>query len=198
MIQLTIVKMVGRDSRVNPLLDRWLLRMAARGHLVDLSPEPGPEVGGARNGLVKHFRDFGRTEYLLLVDADQIWDPAADPILSAPGDVLYCDYISQFGALAHGGELGCGCLRVSRHALRRITPPWFQFRRDAHGCRLEECECRWFLARAREAGLEPRSVGRIGHIVPFVAMPDAEGRMCLKTLALAMKEAFETDGRTPL
>ena len=82
-------------------------------------------------------------------------------------------HIRKDGQESHreDGEVGCGCMKVSRTALERIAPPWFAFDYSRDGCDVTACDCGYFCRKARAAGFHPVKAGAIGHVVPVVVIP---------------------------
>ena len=196
-MRLTIVKMVRPREMANPLLDAKLRRLAILGYQVRES-DTGFGVAEVRNRACGRFLKEDTTDAVIMVDADMVWSPATDAILETDLPVAWCNYVTQSGELAHDGGLGCGCLRISRDVLEKVSQPWFRFGFDADGRAEASCECAWFERKLEEAKIESGPVGVIGHIVPFVVFPSCEGSRMRPLATLEPGEAKdEREGNAP-
>ena len=167
-----IVKVASKTAVVNPRLDEKLLSLACHGHTVRYS-DSGFGIAEVRNRVVMRFLKDSSAAHLLMIDSDMVWLDETDEILTKLGlPVAYAQYVSKTGLLAHKGGLGAACLRISRPAAGKISPPWFQFGYDKDGCADVSCECSFFAKKAVEAGIETLPLGVIGHIIPFIAIPN--------------------------
>ena len=155
----------------NELLSKWLSR-----HCPDWdtgSPEFG--IDHARNQNVRRFlRDDVPDGYtdLLMIDRDMVPIVETLPILTTPGELLYCGYIDRHASTGHmgPGNFGAACFRASADLLRRMSDPWFVMLYEKG--RRVGCECGTFHAAARLAGAEARQVGTIGHDQRCIILPD--------------------------
>lgn len=172
---MVIVKVASKTATVNPQLDETLMRLAGT-HRVRYS-DPGFGLAQVRNRAVNRFLiEDGDHRHLLMLDADVIWLPETEAILTETADeIAYANYADKMGGLAHAGELGCACLRISREAAAAIAPPWFKFTHDTMGCADVACECSYFRHKAIAAGFTPRALCAIGHIIPMLAVPNGKG-----------------------
>lgn len=177
---ITIIKVSGRDCASNPLLDNKLFQFSREKYNVRYS-DYGSDSTAKKNRTITRWLEEDSTDYLVAIDADQVWLDVTDPMLATDGDIVYATYVDQSGHLAHNGEFGCGCFRISRLAAKKITTPWFASCHDVTGATQQICECAYFTKKARAAGFEPVAVGAIGHIVSYVLVPES-GKIKMKLL----------------
>lgn len=178
---LTIVRFAYKREWANPFLDRWLRQRAVEGHVIRDGNWQQP-LDLCRNLEVQRFLDHDTTDAILLVDSDMVPVPESDEILACDAPIVGCPYIGQSGHMEHPGEgsVAAGWLRISREAAKTIGPPWFSFGLDGTGCGKATCECGYFSAKARAAGLTPVKVGRVGHLVRLVALPSDAGGVAFR------------------
>ena len=126
-----------------------------------------------RNQQIRQFLERTQLPWIWLIDDDMVPVPETMALLDTGADVAGCAYVSRTGDPAHSreGEVGAACLRISRRALTAAGPPWFAITASADGTSIEECECKYFSRRMREAGFQAVTIGRVGHVVPVVLVP---------------------------
>jgi len=136
-------------------------------------------LASRRNRVVRWFLDNTDLPWLLMLDRDMVVGDNTWPLFTCEYNVAGASYVRDAGVISHDvlGEVGCGCLRVSRVALEKIQPPWFQFTFDSTGENVELCECSYFCLKARSAGYTPTKVGRVGHLITMLAEPDDDGQV---------------------
>lgn len=166
----TAFDVFSHDGTMNPDLRLWFETQGIEPAIVR-SPH---SLVCDRNASVDFFLRQSKAEHLCMIDADMFPLPESLGILVAPGDLVYCGYSARHGCVAHygDGDLGMGCMRMSRAVLEKIEPPWFNFEFNARGVAVLKCECRVFLEKAKAAGFDSAMVGVMGHIMPMVARPD--------------------------
>ena len=166
--------------------------------------EPGPRVGFMRNNLAKRFLQMPEAEWLLYVDADQVF-PAdtLDRLLRMDGLVnsgLYCARLDaalpiakvkdprgfyqplrrevvEAGEVVSVDAVGMGCCLVHRRVFETVPFPWSE-------ARYYQADGRWkvrgpdvdFCEKVREAGFEVLvDCGLVvGHIADKVMVPNYE------------------------
>ena len=132
-------------------------------------------IDHARNQNVRRFlaEDVQQGKrFLLMVDHDMVPTPDTLPILTMPGDLLYCGYADRFGTPGHYGpnEFGAACFRASAELLAAMPDPWFLMG-YVNGRRVA-CECGFFRMRAKGIGHAATMAGTIGHEQRCVILPD--------------------------
>ena len=169
------------DKAENPILASWLSRFPNVRRFRDIRVgKPGPfYVQVAQNQSVRWFLDKTNLPWMLLVDDDMVPVSGTAALMECEADIASATYPAQAGGIVHAtpGSLGTGILKVSRHALEKMGPPWFGVKLSEDGCSIAECVCDWFARRAKEAGFFPVKAGICGHIVPYVTLPTEDGGM---------------------
>jgi len=182
--KIQIVIMDG--APVNGVLRGWAEKVGGFAYATHISAKTYPDlVAMWRNRICDWFLAMTDCSHLLLIDADMVPLPESDDLLATDADVAGAMYIDPNGGIAHEGEgnLGCGALRISRHALETIPRPWFHFELTDNGTAQAACECLWFCRRAQAAGFRPIRVGRFGHIVDTVVVPINQDSFKFKLLS---------------
>jgi hypothetical protein len=171
---LTVVRFRYARDHDNPPLASWLRRLAYLGATVRDSSF-SPRVDLTRNREVGRWLEEDRTQYLLMIDSDMVPVPETAAILVEEGDLVACPYVDQAGHVIDWERQGLqtGCLRVSRALMACIPQPWFEYRLSEDLRTVEAGEAATFAAKVLAAGAKPRLVGRIGHLMPMVALPSA-------------------------
>lgn len=169
-------------------LSLWLLDRDREGYAIDYgSSEHGIDI--VRNQNCNRFLQLYPThEYLVMFDRDMVPVTETMPLLTAPGDVVYCGGCGRGGSKGHFGpdDFGAAAMRVSRGALEAMPRPWFRFTwNEAHDRKID-CECNHFRRGAIAAGFVPQMVGVAGHVFTGVAVPDKDG----KTRILSHEQAI--------
>ena len=135
----------------------------------------------ARNRNVKLFLDEDvprGKEFLLMIDDDMVPVVETKPILTLPGDMIFCGHCSKEGNTAHYGDKNftAACFRVSVKVLRSFGPPWFRMGHSGDMMTRTHCECNYFRDRANEVGFDGKMAGIIGHRASCVLLPDGKER----------------------
>lgn len=170
--KIQIVIMDG--SPVNGVLRGWAEKIGNMAYATHIVAKTYPDlIAMWRNRICDWFLTMTDSTHLLLIDADMVPLPESAELLATDADVAGAMYIDPNGGIAHEGEgnLGCGALRISRHALATIPRPWFHFELTENGTAQAACECLWFCRRAQGAGFRPVRIGKFGHIVSTVVIP---------------------------
>jgi len=179
-IQIAVVSGSGGPCR---LLRDWLDGLPIEWWVS--STDKGLDV--VRNQVITRFlrEDVPKgKKFLLSINGDDVPVIDTNPIISTPGDLLWCGDVGHWGSPGHYGDnaFGCGCFRASADLLSRMRMPWFETRLNdcyqnkswlemqgadpgkspPHTQRIA-CECDWFARRARKAGAEPKMVGIVGN-----------------------------------
>lgn len=162
---------VSRDGELNPYLRAWLDR-----HQIELTAVRSRYgLACERNASVEQFlRSPMKLGNLCLLDRDKYPVAETEAILKVPGDLVYCGYVNRKRGCFHfgDGDLGAGCMRVSRKVLLAMKPPWFEFEYNDRGTAVTRCECGNFLKKAKAVNFDSKMVGVIGHLIPMVARPN--------------------------
>jgi len=172
-------------SMPNRMLAAWLDRIRLAGGHVRYGPDTSP-VELAREQAANRFLaedvPAGRT-HLLMIDGDMVPLAATErtlgtpPILTAPGEMVYCGFVGREGQAGHWGEddFGLACCRMSERVLKAVGKPWFPVAIAED--RYVGCECLALFARAIREGIRVAMVGTIGHLQQVVLYPDRAGHM---------------------
>ncbi len=165
---------------INAHLQRWLDTEHLHVHQTNLVPFPDA-LAVTRNRTVEFFLHRCDFEWMLLLDDDIVPLPEMEAMLQSADPIAGCAYIGRRGAVEHpeNGELAAGCLKVHRVVFEKLIRPYFMFEFTSDGLSRTACECAYFCRKAREAGYVPQRIGRVGHIIQTVAIPDADSRMRL-------------------
>jgi hypothetical protein len=139
------------------------------------------EIDVARNRNVKAFLDCdvaAGKQYLLMIDDDMVPVRETRPILTLPGDMLYCGHTSKDGQVTHFGDknFSSACFRVSAALLQSFGPPWFRMGHSGDLLQRTHCECNYFRDRANEAGYDGQMAGIVGHKTQCVLLPDGKDK----------------------
>ena len=126
----------------------------------------------AYNQGVRKALDSGKS-HLIFADHDVIpvgrttAHPATDTFLDAcEADIVCCPCRLDIpGEWADPNTFHCGLWRITRDALLKISPPWFQFTYNGDGTELRQCVCAYFAEKARAAGLNIVRQGWADHKV---------------------------------
>ena len=169
--------------------------------------EPGPRVGFLRNNLAKRFLQMPEAEWLLYVDADQVFPAETlDRLLRMEGWVnsgLYCarldaalpiakikdahgvyqplrSEVVRAGEVVEVDSVGMGCCLVHRRVFETVPFPWSE-------ARYYEADGRWkvlgpdvdFCEKVRASGFKVLvDCGLlVGHIADRVMIPSYEPRV---------------------
>ena len=169
------------QNPINSWLMDWLVPCENVARLSDLRIGDGDFsdfIAMRRNRVVQWFLDKTDLPWLVMLDNDHVLDSDVIPLLTSPVDVAGAAYVRGNGTLAHAsdGQIGCGCLKVSRAALKKIGAPWFMFEFSDDGQSVKNCECGFFSNRAKNAGYYPQQIGRVMHLITMIARPDDSGK----------------------
>ena len=165
-IQLAILVRLG--SRPNRHLRRWARRFD-HWRTWDGAETPAG-IPDARNALVRWFLGECDLPWLLMMDQDTVPLAETEPLLRSEAPIAGPRIWGRTGQEAHPHGLSAACLKVRRRVLEAIEPPWFRY-----VPRKGQCECQYFVNRARRAGFRPHKVGLVGHRFPVVVLPGADG-----------------------
>ena len=96
------------------------------------------------------------------------WDnrpimPSMQPFLDAEADIVGAKYPVGNPHTWDNELPHCGSMKVKRSVFEKITPPWFQFVYSPDGTKLEQCECNYFIEKAKAAGFSIMLAGECGH-----------------------------------
>jgi hypothetical protein len=174
--RITVVRFRYVRDWDNLPLAAWLRRLAVMGATVrDSSFAPRADL--VRNREVGRWLEEDRTQYLLIVDSDMVPVPETAAILVEEGDLVACPYVDQAGRVIDWQKqgIGTGCLRVSRRLMQTLPEPWFSYELDERKRTVEKGEALTFTERLISTEVKPRAGGRIGHLIPMVAVTPAEG-----------------------
>ena len=132
-------------------------------------------VDVTKNRIIK---DFLATKFdtLLCIANDMVPIKTTDNILTAEGDLVYCESYSAGGRMQHQGDynFNAACFRASRKVLEAMGAPWFAMGHSADRTVETYCDCNHFCRKAAEAGYDSKSVGHIGHEQRMILLPDEE------------------------
>jgi hypothetical protein len=166
------------QPQTNGLLSRWLTRQSELGSAVEFGPGThGIDV--ARNQIINDFLDRTDFSHLLMLDCDTVPLPpkmgdSLDKLLENPPAIGWCGYVGTQGMGGnHMDTFGCGCSIYTHEPLLKIMKPWFQMGLSVDGCTIENCECKYFADKCREADITPQRIGVVGHMQHCVLLPAA-------------------------
>jgi hypothetical protein len=165
-IQLAILVKPG--CRPNRHLRRWSDRFDHRRQWPGSSDRQG--IPAARNDLLAWFRDESGLPWLLMVDHDVVPLPETQRLLASDAPIAGPRIWAKTGAEAHPHGLSAACLKIHRRVVAALRAPWFRYRP-----RKGQCECAYFIGKARAAGFRPEKVGLVGHRFPVVVCPGENG-----------------------
>lgn len=137
------------------------------------------EIDVGKNRVVEQFLrdDVSRgKEYLLMIANDMIPLESTVNILTAPGDLVYCQSMGNEGRLDHHGDkqFSAACWRAHKSILSSFGPPWFRMGHTGDRTAQTYCDCAYFKDRAQEKGYDGRQVGVIGHEQRCILIPHTE------------------------
>jgi hypothetical protein len=169
---LTVVRFRYAHEHDNAPLAAWLRRLAYLGAAVRDSCFT-PRVDLTRNMEVGRWLEEDRTQYLLILDSDMVPVDETNAVLTADGPVVACAYVDQHGHAIDWKENGIqtGCLRLARDLMLTIPPPWFEYKVSEDIRKTTQGEAYTFSQKLLAAGQVAKIVGRIGHMLPMVALP---------------------------
>lgn len=178
---ITVVRFRYTRDWDNPVLERWLLALAAMGAVVR-SSSVAPRVDLVRNREVGRWLAEDKTKYLLMVDSDMIPLPETNALLVESGDAIWCPSVDQAGKMIDPQKngVGTGCMRISRGLAEAIPDPRFEYVLNAVGRRVEKSEAFTFTQKVAEAGFAFRAIGRAGHLMRLVALPPGPGHTAVE------------------
>ena len=161
-------------GRINGVLEEWLDRQAqvVMAHRIGQG-RAYPRLDMWRNQVVDYFLTQTKAAYLCLVDDDMVPVEATAEFLACDADVVVCSYRNRLGQPCHGGdgEGGCGMMKISRQAAKKMGAPWFAFVANSAGTDVVMCECGFFSGKAKNAGFHPVTRGSVGHVAEAVLLP---------------------------
>lgn len=174
----TIQVVVFDGLPVNKHLRNWVRRFPNYIYASEIADKGLPDlIGMWRNRVCYWFLKETELEYLLMIDADMVPIKETIEIVRGEAPLAGCRYIAKDGEDIHreDGRIGCGCMRIRRDVLETVQRPWFAYKQNDDGLEVSRCECERFCDNAREAGIFPLKRGAIGHVMPAVVSPKADG-----------------------
>lgn len=187
----TIQLVVFDGTPINQHLLKWANRFPIFLRATDIMPKPYPDLMAMwRNSICDWFLKKTDLSHILMLDADMIPLAETSPIYTEDAPIMGCEYIGSDGEIAHSkeGHVGCGCIRMSREALKAVPKPWFNFILSDDGFSDDQCECGYFCEKAMSVGLHPVTRGKMGHIIKTVVTLEGEDKPHLQLLSRWNKE----------
>jgi len=169
---------------VNWVLRKWADDLPHCQYASHVIPKIYPDlVGMWRNQLCDWFLKATTLDHILMIDADMIPCEETMELFESKLDVIGGDCVQPDGAPTHNGEIGCGCMRISRYALESMERPWFDWILTPSGLDVKHCECSHLRMRAKAAGFNPVMTGQMMHIVQAYVKPGDGEKFQLSLLA---------------
>ena len=109
------------------------------------------EIDVTKNRIVKNFLANKAFDYLLCIAHDMVPLGDTQNILTAPGDLLYCESLMSGGRLTHSGDyrFNAACFRVHRRVLEAMKAPWFKMGQHRRWHPADLLRLRPFLSHGR-------------------------------------------------
>jgi len=173
--QLCVVVFDGKP--VNCFLRKWLHQFPHVYMASEISLELdyfSDMITCSRNQACSWFLEQENFNRILMLDHDIVPVRETMEVVKSPAPIVTARYVNKSGVLSHSvkGQGGAGCMAIRKEILKRVEPPWFAMKMDALGIKVKTCECSYFCDKAREAGYFPIKVGRCGHAMKAVLLPD--------------------------